>query len=79
MKREKKADEDYKKRIKEQIATDRANQIATRKAQRQTLEQNKTTVEQPSSSTSSRYAYKKKHSKRTFNYYYYTVFMTAAI
>lgn len=66
MKREKKADEDYKKRVKEQIATDRANQIATRKAQRQTLEQNKTTVEQPSSSTSSRYAnIKKNYSKRT--------------
>lgn len=56
MKREKKADEEYKKRVKEQIATDRANQIATRKAQKQTLEQNKTTIEEPSSSsTSSRY------------------------
>ncbi|GAA5795159.1 hypothetical protein HPULCUR_000513 [Helicostylum pulchrum] len=53
MKREKKADEEYKKRVKEQIATDRANQIATRKAQKQTLEQNKTTIEEPSSSSTS--------------------------
>ncbi|KAG2233574.1 hypothetical protein INT48_009361, partial [Thamnidium elegans] len=53
MKREKKADEEYKKKVKEQIAADRANQIATRKAEKQRLEQNKTAVEEASSSTSS--------------------------
>lgn len=54
MRREKKAEEEYKKKVKEQIAIDRANQITARKAEKQRQQENKpTTREVPSTSSSS--------------------------
>lgn len=39
IKKERKADEEYKKKVKEQIAKDRADQIAARKLEKQRLEE----------------------------------------
>lgn len=54
MRREKKADEDYKKKVREQIAIDRENQIAARKVEKQRLEQNKPKKETSSLGSSSK-------------------------
>lgn len=39
VKKERKADEEYKKKVKEQIAKDRADQIAARKVEKQRIEE----------------------------------------
>ncbi|GAN05201.1 conserved hypothetical protein [Mucor ambiguus] len=41
IKQERKADEEYKKKVKEQIAKDRADQVAARKAEKQRFEESK--------------------------------------
>lgn len=41
VKQERKADEEYKNKVKEQIAKDRADQMAARKAEKERLEESK--------------------------------------
>lgn len=56
VKKERKADEEYKKKVKEQIAKDRADQIAARKAEKQHLEESKNrdrSTNRPSNNSSS--------------------------